>query len=72
MLSERIRAIRKSGHATLDPDSLSLPKAVEQLERRMIATALERNRGNKTRAAAELQVSRRNLIRLVQKHKLDG
>ena len=45
--------------------------AVEALERRMIATSLQRHGGNKTRAADELKVSRRNLIRLVQKYQLD-
>jgi transcriptional regulator with PAS, ATPase and Fis domain len=50
----------------------SLPEAVEALERRMILEALKRNRWNKTRASAELRVSRRNLIRLVQKYGLDA
>jgi len=44
----------------------TLPEVVRRLERTMIADALRRNRGNKTRAAAELGVSRRNLIRKVQ------
>jgi transcriptional regulator with PAS, ATPase and Fis domain len=52
-------------------DESSLPAAVEALERRMIAAAMLRHRGNKTRAAEELKVSRRNLIRLVQKYQLD-
>jgi transcriptional regulator with PAS, ATPase and Fis domain len=50
----------------------SLPDAVEALERRMILEALRRNRWNKTRASAELKVSRRNLIRLVQKYGLES
>ena len=37
----------------------------------MIVDALRRHHGNKTRAAAELKVSRRNLIRLVQKYGID-
>jgi len=53
------------------PTSSSLPEAVEALERKMILDALRRNRWNKTRASAELKVSRRNLIRLVQKYGLD-
>ena len=48
----------------------SLPAAVEALERKMIAESLARHGGNKTRAAAELKVSRRNLIRLVQQYQL--
>jgi transcriptional regulator with PAS, ATPase and Fis domain len=70
LLSPRIRQWAPAdGPATDAPDSL--PAAVEALERRMIATSLQRHRGNKTRAADELKVSRRNLIRLVQKYQLD-
>jgi len=49
----------------------SLPAAVEALERKMIANAMRRHGGNKTRAAEDLKVSRRNLIRLVQKYQLE-
>jgi transcriptional regulator with PAS, ATPase and Fis domain len=52
-------------------DPSSLPAAVEALERRMIRAAMRRHGGNKTRAAEELKVSRRNLIRLVQKYELE-
>ena len=38
----------------------------------MIREALERNGWNKTRASAELRISRRNLIRLVQKYRLEA
>jgi transcriptional regulator with PAS, ATPase and Fis domain len=48
----------------------SLPDAVRSLERVMIAAALGRHRGNKTRAAEDLGISRRNLIRLVQRYGL--
>ena len=47
-----------------------LPAAVEQLERKMILDALRRTSWNKTRAATDLAISRRNLIRLVQKYEL--
>jgi len=70
LLSPRIRQWAPAdGPSTDGPDSL--PAAVEALERRMIATSLQRHGGNKTRAADELKVSRRNLIRLVQKYQLD-
>ncbi|MEJ7600704.1 MAG: sigma 54-interacting transcriptional regulator [Kofleriaceae bacterium] len=49
----------------------SLPAAVEALERKMIGAAMRRHAGNKTRAAEDLKVSRRNLIRLVQKYQLE-
>ena len=52
------------------PEVPALP-AVEALERRMIGAAMRRHSGNKTRAAEDLKVSRRNLIRLVQKYQLE-
>jgi two-component system response regulator HupR/HoxA len=71
LLSPRIRQHRPI--VTEEPvEPPSLPAAVEALERRMIGDALKRHRGNKTRASAELKVSRRNLIRLVQKYNLDA
>ncbi|MBN8611363.1 MAG: sigma 54-interacting transcriptional regulator [Deltaproteobacteria bacterium] len=54
----------------LDP-GLSMPDAVERLERRMIGDELRRARGNKTKAADALGISRRNLIRKVQAYGLD-
>jgi transcriptional regulator with PAS, ATPase and Fis domain len=49
----------------------TLPEAVETLERRMIAEELRRARGNKTKAAQALGISRRNLIRKVQAYGLE-
>jgi two-component system response regulator HupR/HoxA len=70
LLSPRIRLFAPSDD---DPptDAGSLPAAVEALERRMINAAMRRHNGNKTRAAEDLRVSRRNLIRLVQKYQLE-
>jgi len=48
-----------------------LPEAVQVLERTMIFEVLKRNHWNKTRAAKELHISRRNLIRKVAKYDLD-
>ncbi len=53
------------------PPAANLPEAVELLERKMIADALLRSKGNKTRAALELGVSRRNLIRKVQGYSIE-
>jgi transcriptional regulator with PAS, ATPase and Fis domain len=56
------------------PDSgvtTCLPDAMISLERNMIYEVLKRNNWNKTRAAQELRISRRNLIRKVQKYRLD-
>ena len=52
-------------------DDQTLPAAVEALERSMIEVALRRSRWNKTRAAEDLGVSRRNLIRKVQAYGLE-
>jgi hydrogenase-4 transcriptional activator len=43
------------------PENITLPDAVEDLERRMIADALRRHRGNISRAARELGITRRGL-----------
>ncbi|HTR50497.1 MAG TPA: sigma 54-interacting transcriptional regulator [Kofleriaceae bacterium] len=71
LLSPRIRRFAPAEPAEAAPLPDSLPAAVEALERRMIGAAMRRHSGNKTRAAEELKVSRRNLIRLVQKYRLD-
>ena len=42
-------------------ENLSLPDAVEDLERRMIADSLRRHKGNISRAARELGITRRGL-----------
>jgi two-component system, NtrC family, response regulator HupR/HoxA len=71
LLSPRICAKPAVGTPAAPAGPHSLPEAVRALERRMIYEALSRNRWNKTRAAGELQISRRNLIRLVQKYDLE-
>ncbi len=48
-----------------------LGEARANAERDLIADALARNRWNKTRAAAELGISRRNLIRKVERYNLE-
>jgi len=49
----------------------SMPEAVESLERRMIGEELRKAKGNKTKAADALGISRRNLIRKVQAYGLE-
>ncbi len=71
LLSPRIREKAQSGVAVAPSSPHSLPDAVRTLEKRMIYEALVRNGWNKTRAASELKISRRNLIRLVQKYELE-
>ncbi len=70
LLSPRIRNFSPTDDE-LATDPSSLPAAVEALERKMIGAAMRRHNGNKTRAAEDLKVSRRNLIRLVQKYELE-
>ena len=72
LLSTRILEHEASDDDYPGTNNRSLPEAVRALERRMILDALERSGWNKTRAAAELKVSRRNLIRLVQKYELEA
>jgi transcriptional regulator with PAS, ATPase and Fis domain len=71
LLSPRIRQYMPTEDEIAPGDEGSLPAAVEALERKMIGAAIRRHGGNKTRAAEELKVSRRNLIRLVQKYQLE-
>jgi transcriptional regulator with PAS, ATPase and Fis domain len=71
LLSPRIRQWTPVEEPAREPETGSLPAAVEALERRMIGAAMRRHNGNKTRAAEDLKVSRRNLIRLVQKYELE-
>ncbi len=69
LLSDRI--VHFVGKTRTNPKKTrSLPEALRELEREMIQGALVRNGWNKTHAAKELSVSRRNLIRLVQKYEL--
>lgn len=84
LLSSSVRKRRPSAPPTLAaqpaapgamgvaaPLASTLPEAVEALERKMIGDELTRNRGNKTRTAEALGISRRNLIRKVQGYGLD-
>ncbi len=77
LLSPRIRQRGGSGSAPgtagdAAGDAGGLPEAVAALERHMISEVLKRHQGNKTRAASELRISRRNLIRLVQKYRIES
>ena len=71
LLSSRISQSfsQEDMHAEHNPNCL--PDAIKNLERTMIYEVLKRNHWNKTRAAAELGISRRNLIRKVHKYKLE-
>ncbi|TFH15745.1 MAG: sigma-54-dependent Fis family transcriptional regulator [Lentisphaerales bacterium] len=47
-----------------------VPSSMEQVERMMIATALENHAGNRTKAALQLGISRRTLHRKLQQYRL--
>jgi transcriptional regulator with PAS, ATPase and Fis domain len=70
LLSARIQQSSAKG-VNSERDDASLPAAVDALERTLIHETLERHHWNKTHAARELGVSRRNLIRKVQKYALE-
>jgi two-component system response regulator AtoC len=55
----------------LSMDDLSVKKHTAALERRLIAKALERTRGNKTRAAELLELSSRALLYKIRDYNLD-
>lgn len=71
LLSPRIRQGSRESVARMATRRGSMPEAVEALEKAMIYEALRRTRWNKTRAARDLDISRRNLIRKVKRYKLD-
>jgi transcriptional regulator with GAF, ATPase, and Fis domain len=58
--SQESRSSSEAAGTGVSPDLL-IPKAVENLERRMIADALRRHTGNISRAARELGLTRRGL-----------
>lgn len=74
LLSPRIHQHVPRVEVAVPPQAVSrsLPRSLRSLERRMLLDALERHDWNKTRAAGELEISRRNLIRLVQKYELEN
>ena len=70
----RPRADRSAGQA-VSLDGLSLKERVEQLESALVRAALERHRGNHTRAAEELGLSRVGLGNKIKRYgigKLDA
>ena len=76
LLSPRIRQASGGRDGDAAPagarEASSLPAAVDALEKNLIYEVLRKNQWNKTKAAAELRISRRNLIRKVIKYKLDA
>ena len=71
LLSSRISRPIRPDNTQGGPGTTCLPEAIMELERRMIHEVLSRHNWNKTRAAQELNISRRNLIRKVSKYNLE-
>ena len=71
LLSSRISRPIRPDDIQGGPGTTCLPEAIMELERRMIHEVLSRHNWNKTRAAQELNISRRNLIRKVSKYNLE-
>ena len=57
--------------AQLDPDDLSVKRAQRVLEKDLIRRALERTGGNRTRAAAMLELSPRALLYKIREYGLE-
>jgi two-component system response regulator AtoC len=67
LLSPQVRgAVRQQ-----PPAGTSLPETIAAYERQVISAALAREQSNRTRTAAALGISRRNLIRKLQEYGLD-
>lgn len=55
-----------------DPDGLSIPKRTAQLERELIARALQEQGGNKSAAARVLEISYKALLYKIKEYGLEG
>lgn len=62
----------RTGQVSVDLGDLGQPRALKELERRAILAALERHRGNRTRAAAELQISLQTLWRKLKAYRMES
>jgi transcriptional regulator with PAS, ATPase and Fis domain len=75
---DRIRSTRSnySAASSVSTEAIrtgveTLPDAVENLEREIIEEGLKKTRWNKSKLARQLGISRRNLIRKIEKYALD-
>jgi len=71
LLSPHIRTRALTATPRSSDATLSLPDALERMERSMIYETLKANRWNKTKTAQSLGISRRNLIRKVKQYGFD-
>ena len=68
--SEQDALWRASGELIFEFAIDNLPEAISQLELENIVQALEKYRGNKTKAAEDLGIGRTNLIAKLRKYKI--
>ena len=69
--SRAIAAASPAGHERLVVDVPAAGLALDEYERRIVAHALERAGGNRSRAARELRISRPRLLRKIARYGLD-
>jgi two-component system response regulator AtoC len=70
-LPAHVRTSQPVFHVAVDGDDLSVKRRLPALERELIARALERTRGNRTRASEILDLSTRALTYKIQEYGLD-
>jgi DNA-binding NtrC family response regulator len=71
-LPDTLRAAPAARVAAVDDDDLTLNVAVAEVEKRLIARALERAKGNRSAAARLLGIGRPQLYAKLQEHGLAG
>jgi len=71
-LPESVRATPAARAAAADDEDLTLNAAVAAVEKRLIARALERAKGNRSAAARLLGIGRPQLYAKMQEHGLGG
>lgn len=71
-LFEKVTPTRIDEVEIIDKKFRSFREAQQEFEKRLIAAALEKSRGNITHAAIVLKVARPQLSRLIKKYKLSG
>ncbi len=69
-LPERIRDSREKVQTQLDGDELSIKKTMRNIEEILIRRALQRTRGNRTRAAELLEISHRALLYKIKDYEI--
>jgi transcriptional regulator with PAS, ATPase and Fis domain len=68
-LSEKITGAPEK-EAAVPTESLTLQKAIEQMERQMVARALEAAKGNRSQAARDLGLTRQGLLNKINRYKI--